>query len=60
MKKGMKIMKKLLRKIEFKKFEKLVNDKDSVLFTQGNEIEYVYNKRTNKKYYPSQYIEVVR
>ena len=53
-------MKKLLRKIEFKKFEKLVNDKDSVLFTQGNEIEYVYNKRTNKRYYPKQYIEVVR
>ena len=53
-------MKKLLRKIEFKKFEKLVNDKDSALFTQGNEIEYVYNKRTNKRYYPKQYIEVVR
>lgn len=53
-------MKKLLRKIEFKKIEKLVNDKDSVLFTQGNEIEYVYNKRTNKRYYPKQYIEVVR
>ena len=35
-------------------------DKDSVLFTQGNEIEYVYNKRNGKRYYPKNNLEIER
>ena len=42
-------MKTILKKLELRKFEKLVNDKYSVLFTSGNEIEYVYNKRNGKR-----------
>lgn len=53
-------MKKLLKQIELRKFEKLVNDKDTVLFTNGNEIEYVYNKKTNKRYYPKNNLEIER
>lgn len=46
-------MKRLLLKLEIKKVNKLASDKDAVLFTQGNEIEYIYNKRTKKRYYPT-------
>ena len=53
-------MKKLFKQIELKRFEKLVNDVDAVLFTNGNEIEYVYNKRTNKRYYPKNLLVVER
>lgn len=53
-------MKKLLMKMELKKVNKLANDKDAVLFTQGNEIEYIYNKRTKKSYYPKQYLIIDR
>ena len=50
----------MLKKLEIRKFTKLANDTDSVLFTSGNKVEYIYNKRTHKRYYPKQYIEVVR
>lgn len=53
-------MKTMLKKLELRKFEKLVNDKDSVLFTSGNEIEYVYNKRNGKRYYPKNNLEIER
>jgi len=53
-------MKTILKKLELRKFEKLVNDKDSVLFTSGNEIEYVYNKRNGKRYYPKNNLEIGR
>lgn len=53
-------MKTILKKLELKRFEKLVNDKDSVLFTSGNEIEYVYNKRNGKRYYPKNNLEIER
>lgn len=53
-------MKYLLKKIELKKFDKLVNDKNSVLFACGNELEYVYNKKTNKRYYPKNLIVIER
>lgn len=53
-------MKKLFKQIELKKVEKLVNNKDSVLFTSGNEIEYIYNKKTNKRYYPKYNVEIER
>lgn len=53
-------MKKILNILEIKKFEKLANDKDAVLFTAGNEIEYIYNKRTGKRYYPKNLLVVER
>ena len=53
-------MKTILKKLELRKFEKLVNDKDSVLFTSGNEIEYVYNKRNGKRYNPKNNLEIER
>lgn len=45
-------MKKLLKDLEIKKFTKLANDENTVLFTNGNEIDYIYNKVTGKRYYP--------
>lgn len=53
-------MKKLLINLEIKKFTKLANDKNAVLFTSGNEIEYIYNKRTKKRYYPKNTLLVER
>ena len=53
-------MKKLFKKMEIKKFTKLANNEDAVLFTNGNEIEYIYNKRTGKKYYPKTSLVVER
>lgn len=53
-------MKKLFQKLELKKFEKLVNNKNNVLFTEGNEIQYIYNKKTNKRYFPKYNIEIER
>lgn len=42
----------MLKKLEIRKFTKLANDTNSVLFTSGNKVEYIYNKRTHKRYYP--------
>ena len=53
-------MKILLKKMEIKKVNKLANDTDAVLFTSGNEIEYIYNKRTGKRYYPKTTLVVER
>lgn len=53
-------MSRLFKKMEIKKFMKLANDKDSVLFTSGNEIDYIYNKRTHKRYYPKNTLVVER
>lgn len=53
-------MKKLFNILEIRKFEKLANSKDTVLFTQGNEIEYIYNKKNGKRYYPKSLLIVER
>lgn len=53
-------MKKIFNILEVKMFEKLANDKDAVLFTSGNEIEYIYNKKTGKRYYPKSLLVVER
>lgn len=53
-------MKKLLKNLEIKKFTKLANDLDAVLFTSGNEIDYIYNKKTGKKYYPKHTLIIER
>lgn len=53
-------MKKIFNILEVKIFERLANDKDTVLFTNGDEIEYIYNKRTGKKYYPKSLLIVER
>lgn len=53
-------MKTLLKKMEIKKVNKLANDTDAVLFTSGNEVEYIYNKRTGKRYYPKNTLVVER
>lgn len=53
-------MKKLLKDLEIKKFTKLANDIDAVLFTNGNEINYIYNKRTGKRYYPKNTLVIER
>jgi hypothetical protein len=53
-------MKTLLKKMEIKKVNKLANDTDAVLFTSGNEVEYIYNKRTGKRYYPKTTLVVER
>lgn len=53
-------MKKLLKDLEIKKFTKLANDENTVLFTNGNEINYIYNKVTGKRYYPKNTLVVER
>lgn len=53
-------MKNILKKIELHKFNKLVNKNTTVLFTNGNEIEYVYDKKNNKRYYPKNSIIIER
>lgn len=53
-------MKEILKKLEIKKFTKLANDTDTVLFTSGNEIDYIYNKKTGKRYYPKTTLVVER
>lgn len=53
-------MKKIFNILEIKKFEKIANDKDAVLFTNGDEIEYIYNKKTGKRYYPKSLLIVER
>lgn len=53
-------MKKMLKELEIKKFNKLANDVDTVLFTSGNEIDYIYNKRTGKRYYPKNTLIIER
>lgn len=54
------MMKYLIKEKEIKKFTKLANDKDAVLFTTGNEIDYIYNKRTGKRHYPKTTLVVER
>lgn len=53
-------MKKIFNILEIRKFEKLANNKDTVLFTNGNEIEYIYNKKNGKRYYPKNLLVVER
>lgn len=53
-------MKKLLKDLEIKKFTKLANDENTVLFTSGNEIDYIYNKVTGKRYYPKNTLVIER
>lgn len=53
-------MKRVIKNLELKKFTKLANDIDAVLFTSGNEIEYIYNKRTGKRYYPKNTLFIER
>lgn len=53
-------MKNILKKLELNKFNKLANKSTTVLFTQGNVIEYIYDKETGKRYYPKNYMEVER
>lgn len=53
-------MKKLFNNFEIKKFTKLANDTDAVLFTSDNKIDYIYNKRTGKRYYPKTILVVER
>lgn len=53
-------MKKMLLKLEIKKVTKLANDTDTVLFTSGNEIDYIYNKKTGKRYYPKNTLFIER
>ena len=53
-------MKKLFINLEIKKFTKLANKDESVLFTSGNEIDYIYNKKTGKRYYPKRTLIVER
>ena len=53
-------MKKIFQKIELLRIEKLINNKYAVLFTDGNVLEYVYNKKTNKRYYPRYAVEIER
>ena len=53
-------MKKLLNRLELNKVNKLANDPDAVLFTEGNELKQIYNKRTKKHYIIKSYLLVVR
>jgi hypothetical protein len=53
-------MKNILRKLEIKKFNKLANEEDNVLFTTGDEINYIYNKKTGKRYFPKTALVVMR
>ena len=53
-------MKKLLINLEIKKFTKLANKDNSILFTSGNEIDYIYNKKTGKRYYPKNILMIER
>ena len=53
-------MKKIFQQIEIKKVQKLVNKNKKILFTKENEIEYIYNKRTGKRYYPKYKLAVAR
>lgn len=53
-------MRKLFVNLEIKKFNKLASDEDAVLFTAGNELQKIYNKRTKKYYYPKALMLVSR
>lgn len=53
-------MKNLIKKMELKKFNKLVNNSNIVLFTQGDVIQYAYNKTTKKRYFPRFQMSIVR
>lgn len=54
------MFKYLMKKREIKKFTKLANDTDTVLFTSGSEINYIYNKKTGKRYYPKNTLIIER
>ena len=53
-------MSRLLSRREAKKFTKLANEDDVVLFTRENILLYVYNKKNKKRYYPKTTLEVER
>lgn len=46
------MIKNFLRKRELKKFNKLANSSNTVLFTEGNVLNYIYDKTTGKRYFP--------
>jgi hypothetical protein len=53
-------MDKLLGKMEAKKFTKLANEEDVVLFTRENILIYIYDKKNKKRYYPKTTLIVER
>ena len=53
-------MNKLLSKAEAKRFTKLANDEDTVLFTRENILIYIYDKKNKKRYYPKTTLVVER
>lgn len=44
------MIKKFLMKKEIRKFNKLANKETTVLITSGEELLYIYDKKTKKKY----------
>ena len=53
-------MNKLLNRREAKKFTKLANEDDVVLFTRENILLYIYDKKNKKRYYPKTMLVVER
>lgn len=53
-------MNKLLSRREAKKFTKLANEDDVVLFTRENILIYIYDKKNKKRYYPKTTLVVER
>lgn len=45
-------MKKILEKLEIKKFNKLLRNKNIVPVSAGNELLYLYNTESGLSYYP--------
>jgi len=50
----------LFKKIELRKFQKLINNKNIISFTSGDHIDYLYNKINKKRYIPKNDIIIVR
>lgn len=50
----------LFKKIELLRFKRLVNNKNIVLFTSGDHIDYLYNKINKKRYIPKNDIIILR
>lgn len=42
----------MLRKWEIKRFNRLANNENTVIFTSGNKIDYIYDKVSKKRYFP--------
>lgn len=51
-------MKKLIIKMEIRKFNKICNNSNVVMFTDNNMLVYAYNKITKKRYYPKHLLRV--